>query len=107
MTARGDSPPAEYINGLSAKEQAHIAREIDLLEDYGVGLRMPHAQPLVGHAPLWELRPLPFRVIYFAHTGRRFILLHVFRKQSDKTPRREIEIAEARRLDFLAREREA
>ena len=37
-----------------------------------------------------------YRVIYVAHTGRRFILLHGFIKKTQKTPRRELEIAKER-----------
>ena len=43
------------------------------------------------------------RVLYFTFTGRRFILLHGFAKKSDKTPEKEIEIAEKRMTDFLQR----
>jgi len=57
---------------------------------------------------LWELRVQAgrkaYRVIYFAWTGQRFILLHAFLKKSAKTPRQELTIAEARLTDFLSRE---
>ena len=38
--------------------------------------------------------------------GDRFVLLHQFRKKSQKTPRREIERAKAERDDWLARKGE-
>jgi phage-related protein len=44
------------------------------------------------------------RVLYFTFTGKRFILLHGFMKKTDKTPERDIEIAEKRMNDFLQRE---
>ncbi|WP_416768925.1 type II toxin-antitoxin system RelE/ParE family toxin [Sulfurimonas sp. ST-25] len=34
--------------------------------------------------------------MYFAHTGRRFVLLHGFVKKTQKTPRKEIDIAKQR-----------
>ncbi len=37
-----------------------------------------------------------------AVVGRRFILLHAFSKKTDKTPARELEIAERRLADFFA-----
>jgi len=43
-------------------------------------------------------------VLYFTFTGKRFILLHGFMKKTDKTPERDIEIAEKRMNDFLQRE---
>ena len=48
--------------------------------------------------------PGPTASSYFAYTGRRFIVLHGYRKQSQKAPAREIETAERRMRDFLDRE---
>ena len=55
---------------------------------------------------IWELRPGNNRVFYFCWRGDRFVLLHQFRKRSQKTPRREIERAKAERDDWLARKGE-
>jgi len=43
-------------------------------------------------------------LLYFACIGRRFVILHGFRKQTRKTPAREIETAERRMADFLERQ---
>lgn len=101
--ARGDCPPLEYIKSLDKKDRAKIARYINLLKDLDVRISMPHARYLGGH--LWELRPFPHRIIYFAHTGRRFVILHAFQKQTQKTPRREIDTAERRMNEVLEGER--
>jgi phage-related protein len=45
-----------------------------------------------------------YRIIYFAHPGQRFILLHGFLKRTRKTQRKDLEIAERRMADFLERE---
>jgi phage-related protein len=103
---RGISDVLEYINALQATERAQVANALRWLKQFGVGLGMPHARELRGHKPLWELRPGANRVIYFAHTGRRFIMLHAFRKQSRKTPQKDITIAEKRMFSFLERERD-
>jgi phage-related protein len=47
-----------------------------------------------------------YRVLYFAVIGRRFVLLHAFAKQTAKTPARELDLAEHRMADYLARQRE-
>ena len=47
-----------------------------------------------------------YRIFYFVYTGRRFILLHGFQKKTQKTPKREIEIAEKRRKEFIAQEKQ-
>ena len=94
--ARGKSPVLEFINGLPESERAKVYMGLRLLREFGAVLGMPHARPLTGHKPIWELRAGPIRVLYFARAGRRFILLHVFRKKTGETPKREIAAAERR-----------
>lgn len=58
---------------------------------------------------IWELRPGNNRVFYFfvqkdaVLEKDTFVLLHQFRKKSQKTPRREIEQAKRERDDYLSR----
>ena len=52
---------------------------------------------------IWELRPGNNRVFYFFVQNNTFVLLHQFRKKSQKTPRREIEKAKRERDDYLSR----
>ena len=104
-TVRGKSPVLEYVNGLQARERAKVHYHLRLLREFGINLREPHASPLEGHKPLWELKPGPIRLFYFAHKGRRFIILHAFRKKGQKTPRRHIETAERRMAEFLEGEK--
>jgi phage-related protein len=105
--ARGKSDVREYIDSLRETEQAQTARHLQLLEEFGLELQMPHARALKGHKPLHELRPGGNRVIYFAHAGRRFIMLYAFRKKGTKTPRKCIEIAERRMYEVLERENDS
>lgn len=100
---RGVAPALEFLESLSLKDRAALARTIDLLEEVGVGLRSPHAEPVDGD--IWELKGGPGRVFYFAYRDRRFILLHGYRKKTRKAPRKEIETARRRLADFLERER--
>ena len=51
---------------------------------------------------IWELRPGNNQVFYFYFKDDTFVLLHQFRKKSQKTPRREIEKAKAERNDWLS-----
>ncbi len=98
--ARGRNPVQEYLDQLPVQEQVEAEEAFSLLREFGILLGMPHA-------PLWELRPGANRIFYFAHTGRQFILLHAFRKQSQKTPEREIRQAEKRLAQFLEEYRES
>ena len=52
---------------------------------------------------IWELRPGNNRVLYFFFKDDTFVLLHHFRKKTQKTPQREIEKAKRERLDYLSR----
>ena len=74
----------------------HVAR---LIEEFGLEhVREPHVRHLEG--PLWEMRMKGrdgiSRAIYVTATGRRVVVLRVFVKKTEKTPRREIELARKR-----------
>ena len=101
--SQGRSPVLEYLEELLEEEQAKVYNALKLLQEFGVLLGMPHARSLKGHKPLWELRPYPNRLIYFAYTGHRFVILHAFRKTKQKTPRKEIKVAERRMKEVLER----
>jgi len=100
---QGRSPVEEFFNQLLAGDRARIDQTIGLLKEFGLQLGLPYVKHLEGK--LWELRiragRRAYRVIYFAFTGRRFILLHAFLKKTQKTPRQEIAVARRRLADFL------
>ena len=52
---------------------------------------------------IWELRPGNNRVLYFFFQNNTYVLLHHFRKKTQKTPVREIQKAKAERTDYLSR----
>ena len=105
---RACQPVNDFIASLPQKDQARVYWTLDLLREFGLDLRMPYARPVRGK--LWELRIQSgrniYRIFYFAHTGRRFVLLHTFQKKTRKTPRKELAIAERRLNDVLARAEE-
>ena len=70
-----------------------------MVENVGLDqLREPHVKHVEGK--LWELRAKSSegiaRGLYCTVKGRRVIVLHVFVKKSDKTPRAALEIARNR-----------
>ncbi|SDG48203.1 type II toxin-antitoxin system RelE/ParE family toxin [Paraburkholderia phenazinium] len=77
---------------------ADYRRLLDLLEEHGVDLRMPHSRAM-GDG-LFELRPRGRegigRVFYCTHVGRRIVVLHSFVKKSQETPADELRIARKR-----------
>ena len=84
------------IKALPADMQGQFLHLAEMLEEQGphrVG--MPHVRPL--ERKLWEIRMKGrdgiARAIYVAASGRRLIVVRAFAKKTERTPRREIELA--------------
>ena len=104
--SQGNIPVQDFICQQSVKVEAKIYRHIDLLQDFGLSLGQPYVEKLAG-SDAWELKirysSNRYRILYFASSGHRFILLHAFLKKTAKTPKNEIEIAQDRIFDYKAR----
>jgi len=90
---RGEKPVETFIKDQSAHAQAKILHLLNLLEQYGVGLGMPHTKLLAHH--IYELRirgKEELRIVY-CFRKRTIYLLHGFKKQTNKTPTKEITTA--------------
>lgn len=101
----GDYPVQEFIDSLEIKAQSKVKDTIKLLQEFGIQLGLPHVKKITG-TQLWELRIVgsdSARVLYVAMTGKTFVLLHGFKKKKDKTPPKEIKIAEDRLADLRSR----
>ncbi len=105
VTRRDKSPVPGFINSLPEQERTKVRNVLRLLREFGLILGLPHSRPISGRSKLRELRAGDVRLFYFAYTGRRFIVLHGFRKKSQKTPVAEIATAERRMKEFLEEER--
>ena len=55
---------------------------------------------------IWELRPGNNRIFYFYYADDRYVLLHHFRKKSQKTPPRELARAKEIRKDYIRQQKE-
>jgi len=88
----------DEILSLPAGFVARFLRYAERMEVYGPDLGMPHTRAM-GEG-LFELRLKAAegiaRVLYCTLVGRRITMLHQFIKKSDKTPRKELEIARRR-----------
>ena len=76
--------------------RASFERITRLIETHGLTLvREPYVKHLEG--PVWEMRMKGkdgiARAAYVTASGRRVVVVHVFPKKTQKTPRREIDIA--------------
>jgi phage-related protein len=87
------------VKALPADLQARLLRYGDIIEQVGFeGLPRDAVRHLEGK--LWELRMIGrdgiARAIYVTAAGRRVVVARVFIKKTQKTPRRELEIARQR-----------
>lgn len=75
-------------------------QDLQLLEDYGAFLRMPHSKHIENG--IYELRTRgkqEVRLLY-CFRNHNYYVLHGFVKKSQKTPRKEIKIALVRRVEI-------
>lgn len=84
------------LDAMSEDIRASFLRIARLIESEGLErMREPYVKHLEG--PLWEMRMKGrdgiARAAYVTATGRRVVVVHVFGKKTQKTPRREIETA--------------
>jgi phage-related protein len=87
------------LNALPTDMRAKFERIVTLIGDHGLEkVREPYVKHLEGK--LWEMRVAGrdgiARAIYITASGRRVVVLRAFIKKSDKTPKRELELARAR-----------
>jgi len=94
----------EFLNKVAQAEvdelpvdiRARFARIVGLIESHGLErVGEPHVKHLEGK--LWEMRMKGrdgiARSLYVTATGKRVVVLRSFVKKTQKTPRREIELA--------------
>jgi phage-related protein len=87
------------LDGLPADTRASFERIVQLVQ--AVGLERVH-EPYIKHIEgrIWEMRLRGregiARALYVTAIGRRVVILRVFVKKTQKTPRREIELARQR-----------
>lgn len=93
---------AAEVEALPDDMRARLGRFMKVIQETGLqALPRDSVKHLEGK--LWELR-VPggdgiSRVIYLTASGRRIVILRAFVKKTQKTPRREIEIAQLRAKD--------
>ena len=92
------------IDALPDDMYAHFIRIGGVIESSGLPtLRMPQVRHLEG--PLWEMRLRGrdgiARAIYIVVRHRRVIVVRVFTKKTEATPRREIRLALRRAGEIL------
>jgi phage-related protein len=83
--------------------KARLRRIADMIEHNGFAkIKEPYVKHIEGK--LWEIRASGrdgiARSLYFTATGRQVIVIRIFTKKTDKTPRSEINLALKRMKDW-------
>lgn len=98
-------PVNDFILSLDIKIRAKLVGLIKVLEEKGVELREPYSKHLDD--VMFELRckqgTNAIRVLYFFYVGKRIVVTNGFVKKTQKTPKKEIKLAKARRKEWLSR----
>jgi phage-related protein len=95
----GTMPVRDWLLSLSEADRKSIGDDIRTAE-FGWPIGMPLCRSIVGRKGLWEIRSNLAdgrigRVLFCVHEGH-MALLHGFIKKAQKTPDRELAIAERR-----------
>ena len=91
-----DDTALAELEAMPADIKARFVRVVELIEGHGLEhVGEPHVKHLEGK--IWEMRMKGrdgiARSLYVTATGRRVIVLRSFAKKTQKTPRREINLA--------------
>ncbi len=104
-TVRGDIPVREFLDELPLKIRSKAQALITLLSEEGPNLPRPYADIVQGKIRELRIRfgSDNIRVLYCFVIKNYIVLLHAFRKKTDRIPQHELELAHSRMLDFMSR----
>lgn len=109
-TSDGHSEIRDFLESLRLKagsvkdarvQYGQAVRQIQLLQNNGTDLPNEIVRHIEGK--LWELRPGNNRIFFFYYDKGTFVLLHQYRKKSQKTPIKEIIRARTEINDYVKR----
>ena len=96
----------EWFETIPADIKAKVLRIVDMLVIFGPhNVREPYVKHVERQRKLLEIRAKGkdgiARVFYCTISGQKIILLHGFIKKTDKTPKKEIDIAVKRMQEVM------
>ncbi|NQT90229.1 MAG: type II toxin-antitoxin system RelE/ParE family toxin [Candidatus Omnitrophica bacterium] len=96
-------PARDFIDSLDITTQRKFFYKIELLEQFGNKLTEPHAKYLGDD--IYELRlegtDGAIRALYFFFVGNKIIFTNMFKKKTQKLPKKEIELAKQRKSSYM------
>lgn len=99
-TTSGRSPVLDYLKDLSKQERARLLEALDQIEHTGFDSVRVRFRQIEGK--LWEIKISAHRVFYVLIEHEEMILLHAYKKQGQKLPVKEREVAIKRMKEVLS-----
>ena len=105
-TEDGKCPLEDFLDSLHGKAAQKVTWVLKILEELDV-VPSSYFKKLAGTDEIWECRIVfggdAYRILCFFSNDMTVVLTHGFMKKSRKTPKAEIQKAEAYRREFLTR----
>lgn len=92
-----DKRANKVLKSLSEEDKGRISGYINLFGENGFNMPGKYLKKLANN--LWELRPGSMRVL-FGVIGSEAIIINIFRKKTQKTPKQEINTATRRLKEY-------
>jgi len=102
----GTCPVEDFLDSLTGKQVQKVTWTLQLIEEMQT-VPIKYFKKLINTDDIWEVRIQAgnniFRLLGFLDGENIVILNHAFQKKTQKTPKKEIQIAEARKKNYLNR----
>lgn len=97
MNLTFDDRTEKILESLSELERGRVSGYIDLFAENGFSMSGKYLKKLDSN--LWELRPGNIRVL-FGKVETSIIIVNIFKKKTQKTPKKEINLAKNRLKEY-------
>lgn len=99
----------EFLDSLSGKEAQKVVWLFKLIEELE-SIPKKYFKKLTSTDNIWEVRvdgrDKTYRILGFFDGNKIVVFNHAFIKKTQKTPKRDIEIAESRKTDYMRRKKD-
>lgn len=109
QTASGKKPVQEHLDSLTDEKVTKIAWVLKLIREMDQ-IPSKYFKKLVNTDNIWDVRVNVgrnnYRILGFFHGRKLIVLTNSFQKKTQKTPLKEIRLAEKRKKEYLDRRQE-
>lgn len=99
-TSRGEHPVEEFLNKQQRPARTKVGHLLDLIVKHGYMVGFPHVKQIMPELYELRIRGKEELRIFYTFRKKEIILLHAFKKKTQKTPQKEIDMA-LKRLQSL------